>query len=106
MNLAVHCMELFGKLTGDESAKCKSYFATSSFDYEVDDTAVIIFKSNGGILGHIDVNFNVPDNCAASKLEVYGTDGSLYAKGSLTQDETGKMKYIYAPQDAYEAQQN
>ena len=106
MDLAVHCMELFSKLTGDEIAECKSYFATSSFNYEVEDTAVIIFKSKGGILGHIDVNFNVPDSCAASKLEVYGTDGSLYAEGSLSQEETGKMKYIYAPQGAYEAQQN
>ena len=106
MDLAVHCMELFGKITGDEIAECKSYFATSTFGYEVEDTAVILFKSKNGILGHIDVNFNIPDSCAASKLEVYGTDGSLYAEATLSQEETGKMKYIYAPQGAYEAQQN
>ena len=106
MDLAVHCMELFHQITGDEIVECKSYYATSTFRYEVEDTAVILFKSKGGIIGHIDVNFNIPDNCAASKLEVYGTDGSLYAEATLSQEETGRMKYIYAPQGAYDAQQS
>ena len=106
MDLAVHCMELFHSITGDEIAECKSYFATNSFSYEVEDTAVILFKSKGGVLGHIDVNFNIPDNCAASKLEIYGTEGSLYAEATLSQVETGKMKFIRSPQGAYEAQQD
>lgn len=106
MDLAVHCMELFHNITGDEIEECKSYFATSSFQYEVEDTAVILFKSKGGIIGHIDVNFNIPDNCAASKLEIYGTAGSIYAEGTLSQVEEGKLKYIYSPQAGYEAQQD
>ena len=106
MDLAVHCMELFHKITGDDIVECKTYFATSTFQYEVEDTAVILFKSKGGIIGHIDVNFNIPDNCATSKLEIYGTEGSIYAEGTLAQEETGKMKYIYSPQGSYEAQQN
>ena len=106
MDLAVHCMELFHSITGDDIAECKTYFATSTFQYEVEDTAVILFKSKGGIIGHIDVNFNIPDNCAASKLEIYGTEGSIFAEGTLAQEEGGKLKYIYSPQGAYEAQQN
>lgn len=106
MDLAVHCMELFHQITGDEIVECKSFYATNTFSYEVEDSAVILFKSKGGILGHIDVNFNIPDNCAASKLEIYGTEGSIYAEGTLSQEETGKLKYIYSPQGVYEAQQN
>lgn len=106
MDLAVHCMELFHRITGDEIEDCKSYYATSSFQYEVEDTAVILFKSKGGIIGHIDVNFNIPDNCAAGKLEIYGTEGSIYAEATLSQEEVGKLKYIYSPQGSYEAQQN
>ena len=106
MDLAVHCMELFTAVTGDTMEKYKAFFATKSFQYEVEDSAVITFKSEGGILGHIDVNFNIPDNAAASRLEIYGTDGSLFAEGTLSQEEGGQMKYIYSPQGAYEAQQN
>lgn len=106
MDLAVHCMELFGSITGDSIEECKSFFATKTFSYEVEDSAVITFRSKGGIYGIIDVNFNIPDNCSAAKLEIYGTKGSIYAEGTLGQEETGKLKYIYSPQGDYEAQQN
>jgi predicted dehydrogenase len=105
MDLAVHCMELFTSITGEDFEKCTAYFTTKTFQYEVEDSAVITFKSEKGILGHIDVNFNVPDNAATGKMEIYGTAGSIITEGTLAQEEIGKMKYIYSPQGDYEAQQ-
>ncbi len=105
MDLAVHCMELFTSITGEDFQKCTAYFTTKTFNYEVEDSAVITFKSEKGILGHIDVNFNVPDNAATGKMEIYGTAGSIITEGTLSQEEVGKMKYIYSPQGDYEAQQ-
>ena len=105
MDLAVHCMELFTSITGEDFEKCTAYFTTKTFNYEVEDSAVITFKSEKGILGHIDVNFNVPDNAATGKMEIYGTAGSIVTEGTLAQEEIGKMKYIYSPQGDYEAQQ-
>ncbi len=105
MDLAVHCMELFTSITGEDFEKCTAYFTTKTFQYEVEDSAVITFKSEKGILGHIDVNFNVPDNAATGKMEIYGTAGSIITEGTLAQEEIGKMKYIYSPQGEYEAQQ-
>ena len=43
MDLAVHCMELFTAVTGDTMEKYKAFFATKSFQYEVEDSAVILF---------------------------------------------------------------
>ncbi|MBQ2444973.1 MAG: Gfo/Idh/MocA family oxidoreductase [Oscillospiraceae bacterium] len=106
MDLAVHCMELFTSITGEDFEKCTAYFTTKTFNYEVEDSAVITFKSEKGILGHIDVNFNVPDNAATGKMEIYGTAGSIVTEGTLSQEEVGRMKYIYSPQGDYEAQQN
>ena len=106
MDLAVHCMELFTDITGEDITECKAYFATKTFKYEVEDSAVIMFRSESGILGHIDVNFNIPDNCTPSRLEIYGTAGSLVAEGTLGQEEAGKLRYFYSPQGDYEAQQN
>ena len=37
---------------------------------------------------------------------VIGTDGSLYAEGTLGQEEMGTMDYVYAPQGGYDAQQS
>ena len=106
MDLAVHCMELYSAITGEEIAEVKGYYATKTFNYEVDDSAVIAFRSESGVLGNIDVNFNVPDACSIAKLELYGTDGCIYAENTLSQVEAGKMKYIYSPQGGYDAAQD
>lgn len=106
MDLAVHCMELFTSITGDHIEKCSAYFATKTFNYEVEDSAVITFKSESGILGHIDVNFNIPDNCSSGNIEIYGTAGSIITRGTLSQEEGGELMHIYSPQGDYDAQQS
>lgn len=105
MDLAVHCMELFHAITGDDIADIHAFYDTKTFSYEVEDCACISFRSKKGILGNIDVNFNIPDSAAVSKVEIYGTKGSLTAEGTLGQEEVGKLKYIYSPQGDYEAAQ-
>ncbi|MBQ6824230.1 MAG: Gfo/Idh/MocA family oxidoreductase [Clostridia bacterium] len=106
MDLAVHCMELYSAITGEEIAEVKSFYATKTFNYEVEDSAVIAFRSESGVMGHIDVNFNIPDACSIAKLELYGTDGCIYAENTLSQVEAGKLKYTYAPQGGYDAAQD
>ncbi len=105
MDLAVHCIELLSSITDDKIEKIKAFYTTKTFSYEVEDSAVITFKTNKGILGHIDVNFNIPDKCASSKLEIYGTSGCIIAEGTLGQEEKGKLKFISSPQNEYEASQ-
>ena len=105
MDLAVHCMELFHSITGDDIVDIHAFYGTKTFSYEVEDSACISFRSRGGTLGHIDVNFNIPDSAAVSKVEIYGTKGSITAEGTLGQEEVGKLRYIYSPQGDYEAAQ-
>ena len=105
MDLAVHCMELIYSITGENITEVQAFLGTNTFNYEVEDSATIGFKTKSGILGHIDVNFNIPDSAATSRLELYGTSGSIIAEGTLGQEEVGKMKFIYAPQGDYEAAQ-
>ena len=106
MDLAVHCIELIEFILGEEIEEVKSFCERQSFSYEVEDSGIIIFKTKSGTLGHIDVNFNIPDVCSESKLEIYGTKGYIICKGTLGQEEVGKMEYLYAPQGDYEAQQS
>jgi len=105
MDLAVHCMELFHSVTGDDIVDYHAYFGTQTFSYEVEDSAMISFRSKNGVLGHIDVNFNIPDSASTSRMEIYGTKGSLFAEGTLGQEEVGRLKFIYSPQGDYEASQ-
>ena len=106
MDLAVHCIDLIQNILGEKIVEVKSFLATNTFSYEVEDSGLIAFRTASGCLGHIDVNFNVPDDCSVSRLELYGTKGSVYAEGTLGQEETGKLRYVYAPQGDYSAAQN
>ena len=106
MDLAVHCMELFHNVTRDDIVDYHAYFGTNTFSYEVEDSASISFRSKRGVIGHIDVNFNIPDSASVSRMEIFGTKGSLVAEGTLGQEEVGKLKFIYSPQGDYEAAQS
>ena len=106
MDLGVHCVELAEYILGEEIEDIKGFYNTHTFSYEVEDCAVMVFKTKSGVLGHIDVNFNIPDNASVSKLEIYGTEGYIICNGTLGQEEVGKMYYLYSPQGDYSAAQN
>ncbi len=106
MDLGVHCVELIEHVLGDEIVDVKGYTNTHTFSYEVEDSAVMTFKTRNGVLGHIDVNFNIPDNASVSKMEIYGTEGYIICNGTLGQEETGKMFFLKCKQNDYIAAQN
>ena len=106
MDLGVHCIELVEYLLGENKTDVKGFFNTHTFSYEVEDGAVMAFKTESGVLGHIDVNFNIPDDASVSKMELYGTKGYIVCQGTLGQEETGKLSYLYSPQGDYVAKQS
>lgn len=106
MDLGVHCIELIEFLLDDEIEDVKGMISTHTFSYEVEDGAVIVFRTRGGVLGHVDVAFNIPDAASESKLELYGTKGYIQARGTLGQEETGVLTHLYAPQGDYDAAQS
>ena len=106
MDLGVHCIELIEQVLDDEIENVKAIYSTNTFSYEVEDSAVIAFTTKNCVLGHIDVNFNIPDDASESKLEVYGTEGYAICYGTLGQEEAGTLKYLYSPQGSYSAMQH
>ncbi len=106
MDLGVHCIELSEYVLNDEIINVKAFYKTRSFSYDVEDSAVIAFETKNGVLGHLDVNFNIPDNASESKMEIYGTKGYVICKGTLGQQENGTLSFLYSPQGEYVAMQN
>ena len=99
-------IELIEYVLNDKIVEVKSFYSTRTFSYEVEDCGVIIFKTETGVLGHIDVNFNIPDNASESKLELYGDKGYVICYNTLAQEEKGMLTYLYAPQGEYSAIQS
>ncbi len=105
MDLGVHCLELAGWLLEDDIVDVKSFCDTQTFNYEVEDAAVMVFRTKKGVLGTVRVHFNVPDAASLSVVDVYGTAGCMSAKGTLGQEDGGQLSHLYAPQGEYDAAQ-
>ncbi len=106
MDLGVHCIELAEYVLDEKIVDAKGFCSNKVFNYEVEDGAVIVFKTQSGTLGHIDVNFNIPDAASESKFEIYGSKGYVICKGTLSQEEVGQLAHLYSPQGDYDAAQS
>ena len=106
MDLGVHCLDTLQYLSGETFTEVQTMMATRTFHYEVEDCGALLLRTAGGAFAHVDVNFNLPDDAAKSRVEFYGTAGSLIAEGTLGQTEDGTLRYYYAPQTDYAAMQD
>ena len=106
IDLGVHCIDLLQYITGLKARGVMALCDTQTFHYEVDDSASIIMKMDNGAHAYVDVNFNIPDDAAQSRLEIYGTKGSIIADGTLGQEEVGRVKISIAEETGYDAMQN
>ena len=72
----------------------------------IEDTSTIVVRFRNGAHGIIDNYFNIPDAAAQNALELFGTRGSIIARGTIGQDPTGQMFSIIQPQESgYSANQ-
>lgn len=107
MDMGVHCIDLLRFMSGLEAKEVVSLKGNQIFKYEVEDAASVIMKMENGALAYVDAAFNIPDEAAVCKLEIYGTGGSVFLEGSLAQDEAGEGTLIFTDSNkGYDAQQN
>lgn len=106
IDLGVHCIDLLQYITGLKACGVMALCDTQTFDYEVDDSVSLVMKMDNGAHAYVDANFNIPDNAAQSRLEIYGTKGSIIADGTLGQEEMGSTKVSLVEEAGYDAMQN
>ena len=105
MDMGSHCIDLLEMLFGE--AKSVSCFINNNVqDYASEDSAVVTLKFKNGALGSVDSYFCIPDNSSKNRLELYGSDGSILAKGTLGQADSGEMiAFLEDDNSTYNAQQ-
>jgi len=106
MDMGVHCIDLLQYISGQTVTRVSALIATRTFSYEVEDTACVLLEFSDGAFGYVDTCFNIPDNAAQGRLEIYGTKGSILAAGTIGQAEGGDFKLILSDADGYDAAQN
>lgn len=105
IDMGSHCVDLLEMFLG-KVVKVSAFNATLTHKYEVEDSSVITLQFASGALGIVDNNFNIPDAAALNVLEVYGTRGSIEARGTIGQSSLGRMiARIESESRGYEAAQ-
>ncbi|MBI5387532.1 MAG: Gfo/Idh/MocA family oxidoreductase [Verrucomicrobia bacterium] len=105
MDMGGHCIDLLEMFFGP--VRAVSCFTNRTIhDYASEDSAVASLQFANGALGVVDAFFCVPDEASQNRLELYGSLGSILAKGTIGQSDRGEMVACLKKNGAdYDAQQ-
>lgn len=105
MDMGSHCIDLLEMFFGPAS-KVSCFINNTVHPYKSEDTAVVSLFFENGAVGTVDTCFCIPDNSSKNVLELYGSKGSILAKGTIGQGPAGEMIAFLEGEDAgYNAQQ-
>jgi predicted dehydrogenase len=105
VDMGSHCIDLlemfFGKV---KMVSC--YINNTIHNYKSEDSAVVSLFFENGAMGTVDAFFCIPDNSSKNILELYGSNGSILARGTIGQGSAGEMTaYLEGETAGYDAKQ-
>ncbi|MFB0553953.1 MAG: Gfo/Idh/MocA family protein [Phycisphaerae bacterium] len=105
IDMGGHCIDLLEMFFGTV-VKVSCFINNTVHDYKSEDSAVAMLFFENGALGTVDTFFCVPDNSSKNVLELYGSKGSILAKGTIGQAPAGQMvAFLEQDSEEYDAQQ-
>jgi predicted dehydrogenase len=108
LDMGTHCLDLLEWLMDTSIVEVTGFtdLLVHKYATQIEDTSTILVRFRNGAHGIIDNYFNIPDDAAQNALELFGTKGSIIARGSIGQDPTGEMfSILQAQETGYDANQ-
>jgi predicted dehydrogenase len=106
MDMGSHCIDLLEMFFGPVK-KVSCFINRTIHPYASEDSAVVLLHFANGALGTVDTFFCIQDNSSKNVLELYGSQGSILAAGTIGQSNQGEMTaYLESTDASYAAQQN
>jgi len=100
-----HCIDLLEMFFGRIS-RVSCFINNTVHDYKSEDSAAAMLFFENGAIGTIDAFFCIPDNSSKNVLELYGSQGSILARGTIGQGPAGEMvAFLEREGKVYDAQQ-
>jgi 1,5-anhydro-D-fructose reductase (1,5-anhydro-D-mannitol-forming) len=96
MDLAPHGLDLAEYLLGEPIAEIAALTQRRVQSYAVDDGALLIGRTSGGVLVQLHVAYNCPDALPRRRLEVLGSSGQILAENTMGQDAGGLVTHTDA----------
>lgn len=105
MDMGSHCIDLLEMFFGEiKSVSC--YINNSVHSYRSEDSAVVSLFFENAAIATVDTFFCIPDNSSKNVLELYGSKGSIIAKGTIGQGDSGEMTaYLEEDNSGYDSNQ-
>ncbi len=105
IDMGGHCIDLLEMFFGPvERVSC--FTNNTVHPYRSEDSAAVLLAFAGGALATVDTFFCIPDEAGDNVLELYGSRGSILAKGTIGQGTRGTMfARLKAEESGYDAQQ-
>ncbi len=105
IDMGGHCIDLLEMFLG-KAQKVSCFINTTVHDYKSEDSAVATLFFENGAIGSVDAFFCIPDNSSKNAFELYGSQGSILAKGTIGQGDAGQMvAFLEQAGAGYDAQQ-
>ncbi|MBN2775726.1 MAG: Gfo/Idh/MocA family oxidoreductase [Prolixibacteraceae bacterium] len=105
IDMGSHCIDLLEMFFGHiNSVSC--FTNNIVHNYKSEDSAVISLSFENGALATVDSFFCIPDESSKNILELYGSKGSILAKGTIGQGISGEMlAYLQENTGRYDSNQ-
>jgi predicted dehydrogenase len=105
IDMGGHCIDLLEMFFG-QVCRVSCFINNSVHDYKSEDSATAMLFFENGAMGTVDTFFCIPDNSSKNVLELYGSKGSILAKGTIGQGSAGEMTaFLESGGEDYDAQQ-
>ena len=107
MDMGVHCIDLMQYILGTKVKDVAAFHDTLTFNYEVEDSSTVLLRMENGAQCVVQSNFNIPDDAAKWRIELFGDQGRLIGDTVIVQVDGGSLDAMFlGEQGAYDAQQD
>ena len=107
MDMGVHCIDLLQYILGSDVKQVAAFHDTISFQYEVEDSSMVMLRMENGCQCVVQSNFNIPDDASLWRIELFGDQGRLIGNGVIGQVDGGTLDALFlGEQGGYDAQQD
>jgi len=107
MDMGVHCIDLLQYILGSKAKDVAAFHDTLSFNYEVEDSSTVLIRMENGTQCVVQSNFNIPDDAAKWRIELFGDQGRLIGDTVIGQVDGGTLDAMFlGEQGGYDAQQD
>jgi predicted dehydrogenase len=106
IDMGGHCIDLLEMFFGAIS-RVSCFVNNTVHEYKSEDSAAVLLFFENGALATVDTFFCIPDESSKNVLELYGSRGSILAKGTIGQGPAGEMiAFLEGEGKDYDAQQS